>query len=33
VVQTRRLNVAAGQNLNVDFTQPEAESIAAPKSR
>jgi uncharacterized protein (TIGR03000 family) len=33
VVQTRRLNVAAGQNLNVDFTQPEAESIAAPKGK
>lgn len=31
VVQTRRVNVAANENLSVDFTQPEAEKIAAPK--
>jgi uncharacterized protein (TIGR03000 family) len=33
VVQTRRVNVAAGENLSVDFTQPEAESIAPPKAK
>jgi uncharacterized protein (TIGR03000 family) len=33
VTQTRRINVAAGDNLSVDFTQPETETIAAPEGK
>ena len=33
VVQTRRVNVTAGDRRLVDFTQPDAESIAPPKIR
>ena len=33
VVQTRRIDVTAGDRKSVDFTQPDAETIAPPKGK
>ena len=33
VVRTRRIPVSPGARRTVDFTQPEAEPIAPPKSK